>query len=153
MEIHYSSEDLRLGSDDVDCLQAIVCSLNKVYPLEGEVQLIITDDIFIRELNAKYRGKDITTDVLSFPLVGSCPQHINALSALVGEIYISLPRALNQALLLSVPFFTEMARLFIHGYLHLAGWTHDTCKDLVAMEQETDRYLTQMGLLPEKIRS
>ena len=131
----------------MDCLQTLAHLLTKAYPLEGEVQLIITDDIFIRELNAKYRGKDQPTDVLSFPLVGSCPPTIDALSALAGEIYISLPRARDQATSLSIPFLSEMARLFTHGFLHLAGWTHDTNTDLEEMEKETDGFLDQIGLL------
>ena len=148
MEIHYSSDCFKLAPSEVECLQAIALALTQSYPLEGEVQLIITDDIFIKELNANYRGKDIPTDVLSFPLEKVDTPDLVPLSSLVGEIYISLPRAQDQANLLNAPFLTEMARLFTHGFLHLAGWTHDTNIDLAAMEKETERFLAIAGLLP-----
>ena len=92
------------------------------------------------DLNTTYRSKEGTTDVLSFDL-GTMPGRDSS-----GEVYISLPQAQRQAAALSVPPLVELARLLVHGLLHLAGWVHDTPEQLAAMERETDHFLTTASL-------
>ena len=58
-----------------------------------------------------------------------------------GEIYISLPRAKENALKFDVPFEKEIARLIIHGSLHLIGYTDDTSGSKNEMTHLEDRYL------------
>ena len=91
-------------------------------------------------LNTAYRKKNGTTDVLSFSL-GSTPN-----GATFGEIYISLPQARHQAVKHGVPDLEELARLLVHGLLHLAGWVHDTPEQLTAMERETETFLDAIPL-------
>ena len=84
----------------------------------------------MRGLNARYRGIDRSTDVLSFPLLegfrhgrtkkvdGGCP-------LLLGDIVICVPKALIQARQEGLPFDRELLRLMVHGLLHLIGYDHD----------------------------
>jgi rRNA maturation RNase YbeY len=111
-----------------------------VHNLPAEVLIVFVTDEYMAELNTNYRAKEGTTDVLSFDL-GATPGQPSS-----GEIYISLPQAERQALALTVPVFEEVARLLIHGLLHLAGWIHDTRDQLLAMEGETERFLNDSEL-------
>ena len=76
----------------------------------------------MREANRRFRGKDATTDVLSFPgddgpdVEGGC--HL-------GDILISVERAGAQARQAGVPLERELRVLLLHGYLHLLGYDHE----------------------------
>ena len=118
-----------------DTLRSIAVQVERVHSLPDEVQLVIVGDEYMSQLNTSYRDKTGTTDVLSFNL-GSTPGQPSS-----GEIYISLAQARRQALKLAVPPAEEMARLLVHGLLHLAGWVHDTAEQLQAMELETEHFL------------
>ncbi len=118
------------------------------HPLGGPVQLVLVGDRQMRHLNASYRGKDRTTDVLSFNLEPGPESLASGVVPLWGEIYISMPRAIAQAREQEVPLLTEVARLLIHGLLHLAGHDHDTAAGLKYMEGETERLLGEYRLLP-----
>lgn len=118
------------------------------HPLGGPVQLVLIGDRQMRRLNATYRGKDRTTDVLSFNLDPGPEAAASGTAPLWGEVYISLPRARAQAREQQVPLLTELARLLVHGLLHLAGHDHNTAKELRFMEGETERLLAEHRLLP-----
>ncbi|MDE2813265.1 MAG: rRNA maturation RNase YbeY [Gemmatimonadota bacterium] len=125
-----------LPTDVLAALHQIAAQVACVHALPDAVQLVLTDDDYMSDLNTTYRSKEGTTDVLSFDL-GTIPGQDSS-----GEVYISLPQAQRQAVALCVPPLVELARLLVHGLLHLAGWVHDTPEQLAAMERETDRFLT-----------
>jgi probable rRNA maturation factor len=92
----------------------------------AEVSVLLVGDKAMRSLNSKYRGKDRTTDVLSFPLregrfSGIQPQ-------VLGDIVLSLPTAVRQAKAAGDPCPVEIDRLLVHGYLHLLGYDHEKSK-------------------------
>ena len=117
------------------------------HPLGGPVQLVLTGDRQLRRLNAAYLGKDRSTDVLSFNLDPGPETQLGGAEPVWGEIYISMARARAQAEEQQVPLLTELARLMVHGLLHLAGHDHDTTTGLSFMESETERLLEEAGLL------
>ena len=88
----------------------------------------------MKRLNSRYRAKPKTTDVLSFP-------QDNTL--LLGDIVISLPRAIVQAKEYEVTVAEEVTRLLIHGTLHLLGYDHEnvSARKARAMVQEEDRLM------------
>lgn len=131
-----------LQADVLAALHRIAAQVACVHALPDAVQLVLIDDDDMSDLNTTYRSKEGTTDVLSFDL-GTIPGHDSS-----GEVYISLPQAQRQAAALSVPLLVELARLLVHGLLHLAGWVHDTPEQLAAMERETDHFLTTASLSP-----
>ncbi len=76
----------------------------------------------MRRLNRRYRRKDRTTDVLSFPSAG---EDLPDGSRPLGEIVISVPQAARQAAKEGHSLSREMRVLVIHGYLHLLGYDHE----------------------------
>ena len=83
-----------------------------------DIELIITTDSEIAEINKEYRGVDKATDVLSFPL-----QDLEHMP--LGSIIISIDRAKEVANNLEHSVDNEIALLFIHGLLHLIGYDHE----------------------------
>jgi probable rRNA maturation factor len=82
----------------------------------GEVALVLTGDPAVRRLNARYRGKDKPTDVLSFP--GG--------EAGLGDIVISLETAARNAPRFGRTLLQETDVLALHGFLHVLGYDHET---------------------------
>ncbi len=90
----------------------------------------------IKELNKKYRNKDKVTDVLSFPLaqkleIGNWKLEIpksNARAFDLGDIFICLSFAKNEAKSENISIESKLARLTVHGFLHLLGYDHEKSK-------------------------
>ena len=89
-----------------------------------EVSVLFVNDAGMRKLNHLYRGIDSTTDVLSFPLQANEGRPFTS-QLLLGDIVISLPQAKRQADEYGAGFDRELARLLIHGLLHLLGHDHE----------------------------
>jgi len=88
--------------------------------LRGQVTVLLTTDAAIRRLNRQFRGKNKATDVLSFPAEFPGPEPI------AGDLAISVPTALRQAIERAHSLSTEIKVLILHGLLHLAGYDHET---------------------------
>jgi len=86
--------------------------------VSGEVALVITRDPAVRELNARYRGQDKPTDVLSFPGPGG--------NAGLGDIVVSVDTAERNARRLGRTLQRELDVLALHGFLHVLGYDHET---------------------------
>jgi len=86
--------------------------------VSGEVALVLTRDPAVRELNARYRGKDKPTDVLSFPGPGG--------TAGLGDIVVSVDTAERNARRLGRTLQRELDVLALHGFLHVLGYDHET---------------------------
>lgn len=89
------------------------------------INIILTDNNAIQKVNESWRGKDNPTDVISFayreePFPSPCtsPEEL-------GDIYISLEKALEQSANFGVSLEDEMKRLLVHGILHLLGYDHE----------------------------
>jgi rRNA maturation RNase YbeY len=80
-------------------------------------------DKAMRSLNRRYRGKDRTTDVLSFSLREGRFNRVQP--HVLGDIVLSLPAAARQAKAAGEPRSVEIDRLLVHGYLHLLGYDHE----------------------------
>ena len=99
---------------DIDRLEAILQPLS-----HQNIELIITNNEDIRELNREYRGKDSPTDVLSFPL----EQYSDNMP--LGSIIISADYVIDKASEFEHTIQDELLLLFIHGVLHLLGYDHE----------------------------
>lgn len=100
----------------------------------ANLSITFTDDKQIQELNRDYRGKDKPTDVLSFSLIeGEEGGPVFSL----GDIVISLDMTLKQAAEYDVAFDQELARLLIHGLLHLYGYDHEEVPPEEAEEMQS----------------
>ncbi len=92
------------------------------------VELLLTNNEKIQELNQKYRSKNQPTDVLSFSLDDD---------ESLGQIVISVDKATEQAKVLSQALEEELQFLFAHGLLHLLGYDHQTPAEEAAMLAKT----------------
>jgi probable rRNA maturation factor len=86
--------------------------------VSGEVALVFAGDATLRTLNARYRGKDKPTDVLSFPGPGGDEG--------LGDIVISVATAERNAKSLGRSLPQELDVLALHGFLHVLGYDHET---------------------------
>ncbi len=85
---------------------------------KGEVSITFDGDKCLQDLNREFLGRDEPTDVIAFDL-----SHEE--DFLVGDVYISVDRAAEQAMERNLPFEEELLRLQVHGILHLVGYDHD----------------------------
>lgn len=86
--------------------------------VSGEMAVVLAGDRTLRSLNARYRGKDKPTDVLSFPGPGG--------DAGLGDVVISLDTAARNARALGRTLPQEVDVLVLHGFLHVLGYDHET---------------------------
>ncbi|MBI5707184.1 MAG: rRNA maturation RNase YbeY [Armatimonadetes bacterium] len=107
----------------------------------GELCIVLTTDEEIRDLNAKHRGIDEATDVLTFP-----PSEPARLAGALGDLVIAVPFAGRQAEHRGVALDVELGYLAIHGALHLAGFDDESDVDRRAMQLEMARIAGLAGL-------
>jgi len=88
----------------------------------ANMSLIFIDDNKMKELNKTYRGVDRTTDVLSFALEDN--SNIKLPIRELGEVYISIPKMIEQAKEFNHSEKRELSFLTCHGLLHLLGYDH-----------------------------
>ena len=100
----------------------------------GTLSIVMVNDDEIRRLNAAYLNHDRPTDVIAFPLDDDDDD-------LWGEVYVSLDRTKDQALEYGVPFEMELARLIVHGILHLSGYDDQDAPSRKLMHERENDYL------------
>ncbi len=88
----------------------------------SELSILFVNNRRMKILNTRYRGIHKDTDVLSFPLMEEGLHHV---PVMLGDVVVSVPKALQQAKEFDVPFYDELLRLLIHGILHLIGYNHE----------------------------
>jgi probable rRNA maturation factor len=115
----------------------------------GEIGVRLTDDPELRELNRRWRKIDRATDVISFAYDEDAPDA--ATRPVAGDIVVSMERVLVQAKRYKDTPGTELARLVIHGVLHLAGHDHMKAAERVAMRKREDATLKAAKALVKKI--
>ena len=106
--------------------------LNDIYNLltNKDIELILTTDEEIKEINKQFRNKSKPTDVLSFPLVDMPGMPL-------GSIIISIDTAKKGAKNYGHSIDDEIKLLFLHGLLHLLGYDHETDNgEMRAKEEE-----------------
>ncbi len=108
------------------------------------MHLIFVTNEKIQELNSFYRQKNYPTDVLSFPndLTFFAGLEDNSL----GDIFISFPKAKDQAKKAKHSLEREIAFLAVHGFLHLKGYQHRTEEELQIMLNLQEKILQNVGM-------
>ena len=122
--------------------------LNRALRFSGhrarEVSLRFCADGAMRRLNARFREKDKTTDVLSFPASAGAPK--GSPVGFLGDLVISIPEARRQARRDRVAFDCVMRKLLLHGLLHLLGYDHEA--DEGQMDRLEGRLRRRLGIAP-----
>lgn len=143
------------GFDAAPLEQYAAAGVESDAPLAAE--LIFTDAEGIRALNARERGKDAVTDVLSFPnLDGIRGRAIRrdefpydadeAGNLFLGSVVICRERAAEQAEEYGHSLRRELYYLAVHGICHLLGYDHETEEDKAQMRAREEDILAKMGI-------
>lgn len=128
-------------------------------PYEAEVNLLLTDNATIREINREQRGIDRATDVLSFPMeeyekagdfsfleeAWDC-FHPETGELLLGDIVISGDKVIEQAESYGHSTLREYAFLMVHSLLHLVGYDHMEASEAAVMEEKQAEILNSLGI-------
>lgn len=128
-------------------------------PYEAQISLVLTDDDTIHSTNREFRGIDRPTDVLSFPMIDfPAPADYSILEQddsyfhpesgelLLGDIMISIPRAIEQAREYGHSVKREYAFLIAHSMLHLLGYDHMEENERLLMEQKQEQALQSLHI-------
>ena len=129
-------KNLRLPS--VGTLARFLKQAKAAVRLQGLVTVLLTTDAYLRKLNRQYRGKNQPTDVLSFPAEGLGAE------GYAGDLAISVPTAIRQAVEQGHSLATEIKVLILHGLLHLAGYDHEADEGRMARRERLLR--ARLGL-------
>ena len=115
----------------------------------AEVDISIVDNAEIQEINREHRKIDAVTDVLSFPLGENGPSDLHPQTGAkqLGDIVISIERAMVQAEQYGHSLQREMGYLTVHSMLHLLGYDHvDGGLEAVRMREKEEAVMTSVGL-------
>ena len=131
-------------------VRAIVSAELVAVPGRSLIGLHLVGDATIRALNAEHRGIDAHTDVLSFPLhdpsrepfVVPPDQPVS-----LGDVVVSHPRAVEQALEYGHSTDREVGYLVAHGVLHVLGYDHEDAADQRRMRQREEEALKPLGFI------
>ena len=115
--------------EDYKCIMEAALDITSS-PKNYEVDVSIVDEKTIQEINREYRQIDRVTDVISFAFNDDESElgkiEGDAYPKMLGEIFICLPRALEQAKEIGNTPLRELRFLFAHGMLHLLGYDHQS---------------------------
>ena len=128
-------------------------------PYEAEINVLITDNEQIRQINAENRGIDAPTDVLSFPMIEyETPADFDVLEdmwevfhpetgeLLLGDIVLSVDKIKSQANEYGHSVERELSFLVAHSMLHLFGYDHMEEEERAVMEQKQREILQQLSI-------
>ena len=106
---------------------------------DQSVVVLLTDDQTVRDLNARFRGKDYATNVLSFPAHDTAHGHL-------GDIALAYGVCAREAEEQGKTLAAHLQHLVAHGVLHLVGYDHEDDADAEVMEDLERRILAGLGL-------
>ncbi|MCL2739084.1 MAG: rRNA maturation RNase YbeY [Bacteroidales bacterium] len=118
-------------------------TLNKGRKLKA-LAVIFCSDSYLLDMNRRFLGHDYYTDVLTFD--ANAPQEWpeKTSGGIEGDIFISIDRVREHAILYNVPFNEELARVMAHGLLHLLGYKDNTHEEQEIMNREEDAALRML---------
>lgn len=128
---------------------------------EYEVSIIFVDNEEIKQLNSEFRNIQRETDVLSFPMLEYPPHNVfkevylkhkfddsyyDEGKLVLGDIALSLEKALEQSKEFGHSFYREACYLTIHSILHLLGYDHIEDEDKVVMRSREEEILSKFNI-------
>ena len=105
----------------------------------GDITILLTDDAAVRDLNARFRGQNHATNVLSFP---AAPP----VTAFSGDIALAFGVCAGEAAIQKKTLADHLTHLVVHGVLHLLGYDHQTDADAERMEALERDILAELGI-------
>jgi len=138
MAVTFSYADVRLNYNQKQKLKGFIAHMaaREGYTLE-QLNYVFCSDAFLLDINQRFLNHDDYTDIITFDL-----RENRKVSEIIGEIYISIDRVKDNALLHGVPFESELIRVTCHGMLHLCGYRDKKKADVMAMRAAEERCLS-----------
>jgi len=113
-------------------------------PRDGSaVSLCLSDDAGVRALNARWRGIDKPTNVLSFP---TAQRRVESAPPMLGDIALAYETMDREAEASGIALAAHYRHLVAHGFLHLLGYDHRTDEEAERMEALEQRILARLGV-------
>lgn len=144
-------DKLEVNEELIEKIKDIIleCLDYEGYDDNYEVSLSFVDNKEIHELNREYRGVDRPTDVLSFPLLSDDFEDVELEEESLGDIVVSLERALEQSIEYNHSFEREVCFLICHSMFHLLGYDHDTDENTEEMREKEEYILNKLNITRE----
>ena len=143
IEVVIDSDSWSACADAERIVRRAIESAAAIIGRPGEVAVMLTDDGSIRDMNARWRGIDKPTNVLSFP---SGESHTATGASHLGDIAIAYETVAAESSAENKVFADYLAHLAVHGYLHLVGFDHETDAEAAHMESLETRTLSGLGI-------
>ncbi len=136
---------------DIEKVKEIIKHALKKESLEDAIfNIIFVDNNYIRELNKNYRNIDKPTDVITFALEDE-KDMITENIRVLGDIYISIDKAKEQAIEYKHSLTREISFLVVHGFYHLLGYDHIKEEDEKIMFEKQDELLNELNIVREEV--
>ena len=131
----------------LDLLSKIIEDKNQQ---KTSISILLTDDLYIKKINTKWRKSKKATNVLSFPVSKISKEEDYFF---IGDIVLSYETILSECKSRKKSFRDHFLHLLVHGFLHLLGYNHDNERDEKEMEELEVNYLSKLNIKnPYEIR-
>jgi len=135
LAIHFHEKEESAGIKNKNLLKKWLKDLIvKEHASPGQINIVLTSDNNVLELNKKYISRNYLTDIITFDYTEN--------QVIAGDLFISVTRVRENSEKFDVTFKKELKRVIVHGVLHLLGYGDSTQKEKSLMRQMEDRYLT-----------
>ncbi len=147
VEIFVQTED---NIKELETVEKVLYKAIEKEKLENvSFNLIIVNNDYIHELNRTYRKIDRPTDVITFALEDEDTIIVPGEERILGDIYISIDKAKEQAEEYGHSLLRELSFLAVHGFYHLLGYDHATEEEEKVMFQKQEEVLEAYGIRRE----
>lgn len=159
VEIIIENEQDKMNIDEITAVirnTVLSCLSYESFKIPCEIDITLSDNEAIRQINKQYRSIDKATDVLSFPLVDMQEGKILSSAGdtdietgllLLGDIIVSLEKAKQQAEEYEHSFIREVSFLVSHGVFHLLGYDHQDSTQEKNMFGRQEAVLEKLGFI------
>lgn len=133
--------------EELEIVEKVLKKALEIEKLENaEFNIIIVDNDYIHELNKTYRNIDRETDVITFALEDDKTMISPVEERILGDIYISIDKAISQSKEYGHSLLRELSFLAVHGFYHLLGYDHMTEEDEKIMMSKQEEVLKIYGI-------
>lgn len=152
MEVYIDNRQDEITIDDelIELMEKVMkeCLALEEKSFDTEISVSFVNNKEIQELNREYRNVDSSTDVLSFPMTDDFSLiHI----PILGDIVISLEKALSQAEEYGHSFNREVAYLTAHSMFHLLGYDHMKEDEKQVMRKKEKQVMKSLGIFKNNL--
>jgi len=111
-----------------------------------EIGITLSDDAHQQQLNRRYRGQDVSTNVLAFPACELRTDTPTGVPLLLGDVVLAFETVAREAVAQVKPLRDHVRHMIVHGVLHLLGFDHKREVDAVTMERLETSILAKLGV-------